>query len=222
MEKKYGRITMIVALLIVVALIGIVVWNQNRIFSIEKSMETTAYSFEGEKVPLKDVMYYIMMEEDAVNELALTYDAENPRAYWNLFISGKFVSKLAAQTACNYAIRDDLYAKEAEKLGLILSEEEKQDAKIKAQAIFDGMTEKQLNATHLTVEQITAICEQRTLVNNLCVHLAKERELEIEEDVLQKYYGLESKYFDELQETYKVVINKSLWNNISLGAVTIN
>ena len=221
-ERKNARIVIGGAFIfiLVVGVIGIVRFRNA--FDFTKALTEVAYTYKKEDVLLSDVAYYIMIEEETVNDVALEYDPENPKAYWNLHISQNFVSEEAAKTAREYSIRDQLYSIEANAAEIKTTQEEMGDIQTKAKAMIQDMTEKQASVLRLQEKQIEKALTQNLLADKYVLFLAEKNQVEKSEKVLSAYYGINSKYFQELKKKYKVKINKGLWKQISLGDISIN
>ena len=221
-EHKNARIVIGGAILfaLILSIIGVIRFRNT--FDFTASLKDIAYTFEDKKVLLNELTYYIMIEEETVNDVALEYDSENPKAYWNLHISQTFVSEEAAKTVREYSIRDQLYSLEAKKAEIKLTEEEMADIQVKAKAIKDDMTEKQNKVLQLKEKQIKKALVQKLLADKYVLFLAEKNKVEKSEKILSAFYGINSKKFRELKKTYKVEINKELWQYISLGDISIN
>jgi len=221
-DRKNARIVIggAIIFILIVGAIGIVRFRNA--FDFTKELTEVAYTYKNQEVLLSEVAYYIMIEEETVNDVALEYDPENPNTYWNLHISQTFVSEEAAKTAREYSIRDQLYSIEAKAVGVKLAPEEMKDIKTKAKAMIQDMTEKQSSVLQLREKQIEEALIQNLLADKLVLFLAEKNQVEKSEKVLSAYYGINSKYFQELKKTYQVKINKELWKQISLGDISIN
>lgn len=215
----------IVATGVLIFLIGVGIFSIYRvanIFDFTKSLGDVAYTFKDREIYLSEVAYYIMIEEESVNETALEYDPEKPKAYWNLHISQTFVSEEAARTAREYSIRDQIYSLEAAKMGIKLTKEEVDEIQMKAEIIKDDMTEKQHKVLRLTKDQIQKALTQKALSDQYVLALSEKNHIKKEEKVLSAYYGINSNYFKDLKKKYHVEINEKMWNEISLGDISIN
>lgn len=221
-ERKNARIVIGGAIIFILVVGAIGITRFRNAFDFTKELTKVAYSYNEEDVLLGEVAYYILIEEETVNDVALEYDPENPKSYWNLHISQTFVSEEAAKTAREYSIRDQLYSIEAKAVGIKLTPEEMEDIKTKAKAMIQDMTEKQSSVLQLQEKQIDEALIQNLLADKYVLFLAEKNQVEKSEKVLSAYYGINSKYFQELKKTYKVKINKELWQQISLGDISIN
>ena len=221
-ERKNARIVIggAIIFILIVVVIGIVRFRNA--FDFTKELNEVAYTFKKEEVLLSEVAYYIMIEEETVNDVALEYDPEKPQTYWNLHISQTFVSKEAAKTAREYSIRDQLYSIEAKMVGIKITPEEMEDIRTKAKAMIQDMTEKQSSVLQLQEKQIEKALIQNLFADKYVLFLAEKNQVEKSEKILSAYYGINSKYFQELKKTYRVKINKELWQQISLGDISIN
>lgn len=207
--------------LILLASVTTLVYRSKTAFSYEKALEKTAIRIIEEKIPLKSLSYYFMIEEESVNETALAYDEENPKAYWGLYINQAFVSEEARNTAIDYFLRDHLYYQLAMQEGMSLTQEEWEEIYLKTEDIIEGLTEKQ-KSLHMTEEDIEQALAENQLADNYVLKQAKEQELQITEEVLSAYYGINSTFFKELKEEKQVTYNEKLLEEIKLGSLTIN
>ncbi len=222
--RKNSPNTIILISVIVCIFLGLgvcLIYRSVTKFHYEKVLDQEAISTADGAIRLRDLSYYFMMEEESVNEIALTYDENNPKAYWGLYINNTFVNKEAKETAIDYCLRDTLYAHKATEEGFCLSKEEQGEIHTKATMMLEDMTEKQKSLC-MTEEDLVLALSNQKLANNYVIHLAKKEGIELTEEVLSAYYGLNSKYFKAEKEGKSVKINQKLLDHISLGSLTIN
>lgn len=222
-EIKEIKITVVFVSVVILVIIGIFAFSHIRWknhFSYEKSLDETLFTYSGGKAKLRDITYYIMIEEEAVNEAATAYDADNVKAYWNLHINNSFVSDEAKQKALDYCTRDILYAQLAREEGIEVTIEQDMEIQKKTKNILEGLTEKQ-KALGLTGEDIYTALVNNQLADNYVIWQAEERELTMTEKVLSAYYGINSKFFQTTKGKAEFKLNKDLWAEITLGDLTI-
>ena len=217
--------TMLTVLLVTTAVIAaavvLLIINNNSMFQYERSLDKTVLIVQGEEVKLKELSYYFMIEEESVNETALTYDPENPRAYWNLYINSTFVSVAARDTAIDYFLRDRLYYRLAMEEGMGLTEEEWEEVYRRADAMVTDMTPKQ-QRLGMTEEDLIIALEKHQMADNYVLKHAKEQELTMSEEVLSAYFGLNSPFFKEQKQKAEVKYKDRILDKIRLGNLTIN
>ena len=115
------------------------------------------------EVSLREMSYYIMLSEANVNQLAEVYNSENTHQFWNIFTNHTFIKTKAKEEAYDSCIRDVIYVQEAVNANIMLTDEERTQADLRAQDIADGMTLKQQEVTRLTAEDLIPIIERITL-----------------------------------------------------------
>lgn len=221
-DHRNAKIVVSIVAIFIIAVGIFSIYRVANIFDFTKSLNDVAYTYQDHPVLLKEVAYYIMIEEETVNETALEYDAENPKSYWNLHISQTFVSEEAAKIAREYSIRDQLYSIEAKKAGIKLEKDEISEIQMKAETIAEDMTSKQQRVLQLTQKQIETALTQKALSDHYVIALSEKNHLDKQEKVLSAYYGINSKFFKDLKQKYEVQINKKMWKQISLGDISIN
>lgn len=223
-QKKELRANLIFAAVVTLMLIGITIacvnrWNNE--FSYVKELDETLFIYDGKEVELREITYYIMIEEESVNQVAGEYDPMNTNAYWNLHVNGEYVSDKAKEVALDYCVRDIIYAYKAKEVDLELSESQIADIEQKAKNIFEGLTEKQLDLG-LTQEDIYKALYNNLLADEYILLMARKDGVKMEEKVLSAYYGINSYFFKRTKAELDFVLNEALWEEISLGSLTID
>ncbi|MBE5906669.1 MAG: hypothetical protein E7277_07770 [Lachnospiraceae bacterium] len=210
----------IFAVFIVLAVSAFVVKRVTR-FEYGKCADDIAIFMKQGDVKLRELTYYFMVEEESVNEQALTYNPDNPKEYWGLYINNSFVNKEAKKVALKYFLRDRMYAGIAEEAGMKLSKTEQSEIREQAKGMFENLTKKQ-KALSITEEDLHRSLTENKLASKWVISLAKQEKLTMSEDVLSAYYGINSDYFKKQRKQSEVHMNKNLLNKISLGGLTIN
>ena len=183
------------------------------------------------EVTLKELGYYICKAETEGNITALNYDADDPKAYWNLYMNqdgsnSGYVSDLARDAALDYCIRDTLYGIEAEKNGFTLGRDELADAEYDAEKMYSELTEKAKKNTGLDENLMKEMVEREYTAHAYMRSLA-ENDVENGDaanvlEAVTKYYDIGGSYYTDLLGNYSITVNDELWNNVRVGFVTIN
>ncbi len=222
-KREEKRLAITAIAIAVVVIIGISIFSINRWnnrFSYEKCLDETLFIYSDKEVELRAVTYYIMVEEEAVNQAAQAYDPLNTNAYWGLHLNEGFVKDKAKETALNYCVRDILYAQVARENELRLSEEVIADLELKAKEIYNGLTQKQLDLG-MTEDDIYQALYNNKLADEWVLLMAKKDKVTISEAVLSARYGINSYYFKTIKVKYGFQLNEELWAEISLGHLTL-
>ena len=184
-------------------------------FSYTDSLEETVLTVEDEQVSLKEISYYILVAETNYNEAARIYNEDNLHAFWNINLYFKFFRNMAKQSVIDACTRDNIYYQQALKEGYTLSEEALEDIQNRALQEISKLTEQQMKLTEYQmsdmVNVLTKISYAREYAESLMAEGYTEQELDTDG----------SKY-KEIKQDYSVEINRKIWNNITLGKVTIN
>ena len=164
-----------------------------------------------------ELAWYVLRMERAVNEQALLYNAEDPKAYWKLRISkqdeASYIYEMAKDTVTDYAVRDLIYAREAENAGFSLDPEEKKSIRYDAEREWLKMTEREKSATGLDTGVLqNAMERERTAA-------AYMRSLQDE--------GIEGvdvggSYYASLMERYQAELMPEIDGQLRLGTITVN
>lgn len=219
--RKYRAVLIGIAAGFLLLAAASLIYQRATLFHYGRYADKTVITMKYGKVKLRELSYYFMIEEESVNESALAYNPDNPKEYWGLYIENTFVNREAKKTALNYFLRDRIYAKRAAAKGVKLSSSEKEEISLQAKEMHEGLTEKQ-KTLDITEKDLKKALTENKLANNWVISLAEKKGLTMSEEVLNAYYGINSRYFKELKKRQKVHYNKQILDKISLGSLTIN
>jgi len=184
-------------------------------YAINKSLDQIVISVGKDKIPMKEAVYYILVVESNTNEMALKYNENNPLSYWNMWINNEFVSNIARDSVVDTCIRDNIYYQEAKKEGFELSKAEEDEAYNQAKKEHKALTTKQYELTKYNLSEMYAVIKKIHLVkkylNSLMLSGLSEEELDIG-----------GNYYNDLKTKYKITKNDEVWEQISLGRLSIN
>lgn len=219
-RKTYHHIFFICTLIILLcASLVVFIYGINKeksAFVFNKHLEDTILTINDEKYDLQYISYYIMKIEGDTNECALAYNSSNPKSYWNLFISNTFVKDAAKDAAIDTLIRDILYYNEAIKLDISLTNKELDTASSNTDNVFKAMTGKMMDNTNFTYEYLFNIEKRNLLAQKYAQYIVDKDHLE------QSSLEVGGDYYNSLRESYGITINYDVWDNITLGEITIN
>ena len=178
-----------------------------------------AVSADGRETEMSvgELSWYIIRMERAVNEQALRYNADDPKAYWKLRISNRdeasYIYELAKDTVTDYATRDLIYAREAEAAGFVPDAEEMQKIRYEAEREWLKLTEREKSATGLDADTLQRAMERERTAAAYMRSLGEEGTEGV--DVGGAYYA-------SLKERYQVDMLPELEGQLRLGMITIN
>lgn len=188
-------------------------------FEYEKHLEDWIISVDGEKVTLREFGYYILIMERDTQETALTYDAECPMNYWNLYIgtAGKigYVRNISKEYAIEYCIRDKVYQQIMESSEFTFPQEVMEEIEEKVILLAEDFSETQLRTVGLTKEQF----------------MEKAREIEVVHQFLESYtesgikaeeLDISGEYYQEVCLDKDILTNQELADAITFGSITVN
>ena len=216
MYKKY-ILTIVLAIIVVV--LGFYSINANgkrQKIDYQSSLDKLAVTVNESKLTLKDLAFYVAYEEYEVENQAHVYNPDNTNKYWNTHIDGEFVRITARDSAMQMAVHDEIFFQMAVEEGVKLTDEEK-------------------NYVRNTVNDFKNDMEDYGQLENLDIDI-KVYEDTIEKIALaQKYqeiyaelkghkksdYDFENEKYKKLLKNNKYKINKSIWERIEMGNITL-
>lgn len=224
MKEKRG--IWIFVFVIVAILAVLVVYRVKTGFVFESDLDQPVLTIDETVVTLKEISYYIMEVENTGDEYARIYNPDNPLEYWGLYMneetSAGYVSDLARMAAMNYCIRDNIYYLEAQKAGVELTEEEREDVQTDAKDYYANMSQRQKEVTQLLPEDLEIILEKITLTRKYMLQLSSQEEDVSALEAVTVHYDVGGDYYEGLKNSYTVKVNERIWEQIRPGHITIN
>lgn len=221
-EERKRNIIVILVFVVFMLITGISVYVKTHTqYDHAKWRDKTVCMIENTEIKLYELNYYIMIEEETVDEMARAYDEENPRKYWNVYMNHTYVSTEAREFVKKYFLRDYLFALKAKKSGMTLSEDEANEIEERSIAIFEGLTEKQIEAG-IKKEDIYEALFNNALSDKFVIEMANKDGRTLDERVISAYYGINSYYYKNVVKEYNVKWKDNIIDKVKMGMITIN
>lgn len=182
-------------------------------FRIEEHEEEWIYSIDGESTSLRKIGYYILVMETNYSMVSYEYDEGNADHFWNLWTGEGYFRQLAKEQIIEAAVRDAIYCREAQKEGILLTEEEL--------LVIEEMARDEINKMNSYQRSIFAydledMIEIRTRIKYAEKYVTKR----MQEGVSREQLEVGGDEYQHIEEAYKVEINKTLWNQVNIGTLT--
>ena len=224
--KKEAFIAIIVMCAVLIVMIVLGIFRMNKGFVYRDNLDTIVITVNDTNISLKELTFYIMKVEETGQERALLYNEDNPLAYWNLYMQNEnqdsgYMTNIAKQSAIDYCIRDNIYAKEAAKAGIEFTADEDEDLRYDAQTAFELMTNRQRMASELTSDDFYIILYKQQLSFKYMAYMAENDKDGTLESIMLKY-DVGGTYYESLKMNYDIYINKDVLDNVKVGYVTVN
>lgn len=191
-------------------------------YRLNEHLDECAFSItspygQSSELTMADLSRYIMRIEREGDIHAKAYDANDTSAYWKLRIStdqeAAYISTMGKKTVMDYALRDEIYAMEAQHAGFAPDEDAFKDLHYEAEREYLKMSEREKLSTGLTVEAIEENMKKETLVHEYMVYL---------NDVAGEGTDVGGAYYEGLKQTYEVSEHTDVTEPLRIGYVTIN
>ena len=132
-----------------------------------------------------------------------------------------YITDIARRTAIDFCVRDNIYALEAEKAGLVLTDEEMEDLRYDAEQFYVKVSVKGRENTHIDVLSIEKAMRTERLAYKYIMQLANEDEEGVLQSVVLKY-NVGGLYYEALKNDYNIKIENTILNEVNFGFVSIN
>ncbi len=219
-NKKIDTVLRLAVIVTVIAALGVAVLlsHQNRQYLVySENLDAVAVKVDVQELTLRDLAFYVLYEEQNVEEKALVYDAENTRAFWNVHTNQAFVQTDAKDAAMDMAVHDYLFYNAALENGLALNEEEKQALEQRRTDFWEDLYDVQKDNLPVDYEVINDSMRKIALAEKYQMLLATETGKTF---AGYSYDGYD--YEQWLKENdVKIKVNKKVWDRINFGNVTL-
>ena len=169
------------------------------------------------KLTFEDLAFYVVYEEQKVEQDALVYNPSNTNKYWNLHVDGQFIRITARDSAMQMAIHDEIFYQMAVKENTELTEDEINYAK-NTQIDFESDMEDFGQTDKLNVKQ--------SVYNDTIMKIAlaqKYQEIYAQMNgVSVDAYNFDGDSYKKLLKENSYKINKRLWKNVRFGKVSLH
>ncbi len=180
-------------------------------------LDDVALTVDGQDLTLRDMTFYVLYEERQIEEQAIIYNSDSTKDYWNLHVDGIFISVDARKTAAGMAAHDTIFYNEAMEMGLALTEEEEAYLANEITDFWEDLYDIQLERLPVDEETINESIRRMALAQKYQVFIASEN------DRLYHEYDWDGYDYELLvEESHDIEINKSIWNRVQMGEVTLH
>ncbi len=218
-KKLTGKITqaVLLALLAIVLLYGIYVsYVKHTALDYLQNLEEVAVYVDEEAITLGDMGFYVLRQEQLIEEKAAIYNPDSTKDFWNIHVNGIFIQAQAKKAALEMAIHDRVFYKEAVKEGIVLTSEEKQQLENRRTDFWSDLFDEQKERLPGTYESINATIKE--------IALAEKYQWQLMEKMNTTHAGLGYDGYDFkkiLKEEHKVRVNHIIWDRVVFGDITL-
>jgi len=189
--------------------------NRNKLDYFEH-LEDTAVTVDSENITFADLGFYILYEEQKVEEQARIYNPDSPKDYWNMHTNDTFIQREAKDAVMGMVIHDHLFYTLAVEEGLdTLTDSEEQDLQFAITDFWEDLYDAQWE--HLP-------CDEDTINEQIRIAAVAEKyqtKLAQEKGPSFAAYNYDGYYYEQMLNEHKVTINNKLWKRFVLGDITL-
>ena len=178
-------------------------------------LSETVLTVDGENLTLADMAFYVIYQEDKVEKQAAIYDSSDTTKYWKSHVNGRFLVNIAKEAVVQMAVRDVIYSRQAESVGITLTAAELEQLQERVDEFYDVLTTEQKEAVGVDKITIAATMHKAALAEKVASGLA------IMNGVSPNAYGTEGAAYQQELAQHTYTLNETLWGGVNLGYISI-
>ena len=229
-SKRFTYVLLpVIILIVVVALLGIYVYSRisKPSYDFNDNLDVTVLSVNDEDVTFRELGYYIVYVEKTFDQMARSYNPDNPADFWKTHFSAgvnsTFTDDYAKSLVRELYIYDYIMEKEAGTRGVALTDAEKSAAVKSGEEEYTKISEKGKTALGITNELVVAYFLRRKLVEKYVNQAAEEiKNNGFQGDVSAQLNYNGEFYLNQIKSRYQVKYDQKQWDNMPMGKITIN
>ncbi len=176
----------------------------------------TAVTIDEKDISFQDLAFYILFEEQKVEEQARIYNPDSPKDYWNIHTNDTFIQREAKDVVMGMAIHDHIYYQLAIDEGMdTLTDVEEQDLTFAMTDFWEDLYDEQWE---------NLPCDEETINNQMRIAAIAEKYQQYlfeENGPSFAAYNYDGYYYGLIREQHSVKINSKLWDRFVLGDITL-
>lgn len=216
MKRQKIRFTSVLLLIVLLLAIYSLAHGQRKnYYTYSEALDQVAVVVDGRNLTLADLAFYVVYEEQAVEEDAFIYNPENTGEYWNIHTNGTFVRTAAKETAMNMAIHDEIFYQLAMQEGIALDEKETAYMENTRMDFWSDTGEEAIEKLGVKKDVLNASMEKIALAQKYQSLLAEMNDADFEE------YSFNGSAYEKMQEEHECEIKEGVWERVHFGSVTV-
>ena len=181
-----------------------------------ENLDAVAVTVDGEDITLRDMYFYVLYEEQVVEEAAEIYDDSQTRRFWNVHTNQSFVQEEVKDNIIGMAVHDEVFYQMARERNLVLTSEEKTRLDHRRDDFWADLYDVQLDTLPVSYDEVNATMKHVALAQKAQGLLVDETE-----GVSYTGYNWDGKDYEQLLEEHDVKVNKKVWNRVIIGNVSL-
>lgn len=233
-KSKKDRMRYVIAPIAVVMVFiiaaGVVLYQRRTApgYNFADNMDATVISIDGESITWKDTAVYIYDIEARFDELAKSYNPNDPTEFWRVHFSAgensTFTNDYAKSFVKELCVYDYVMEKEAAKADISLTDAEKKEAEAEARLWYQKLSEKALMNLAITQEAAIIMFTRRKLVKKYVAEASKSMTQSgySQTDLVSQLSFDGEFYKGSIKSQYDISYDESQWEKMPIGTITIN
>ena len=212
---KQGKFWLIiVAILLLTGVLSVYSYTRKEPKVYAEEVDQVLLTVDDRTLTVGDLAYYIIAEEQHIEQQARIYDMEDTNRYWSIRLKGmSFLKSEARRLVIETAVHDEIFYQMAKEKGVILDEDEQRLLESRQYDIWSDLTEEQQAALGVTKKALWKRMGE--------IALAQKYQIEygMEHSVIAEDYEVDGEGYAELLKEHHYHVNETLWGRLPFGNI---
>lgn len=181
-----------------------------------ENLDEVAVTIDDEDILFSDLIFYVLFQEQKIEEQARVYNPDSPKDYWNAHTNGMFIEREAKDAILEMAIHDHIMYKRASDAVTVLSSDEKKELEDARSKFWESLYEGQLEKLPLEYEVGNRIMKEIAIIESYEARIANK-------DDEKTFAGLGWDGYDykQIKKEHKIKINRKKWDRVVVGDISL-
>lgn len=219
-KGPWGILLAVVLLLLAVGLYRFGSWkgSQRDVIVYTEHLDEPAVTVDGKERTLRDLSYYVGLQEMEGQKQALRMDEKHPRSYWNTLVKkGRSIKESTREQTIQMAVHDEIFYQMAVKEKTVLSEEEEKALLDHETDFWEDLQEyKGPESLGIDRKQLHSIMERVALAQRYQTLYALSKGADY------KDYEYNREGYQEILKNHEYQINHKVWNRIDFANIVVD
>lgn len=216
MKLKIRFTTVLLLIVVIFGVICIPSGQRKTYYTYSNVLDKTVVQVDGNDLTLEDLAFYVIYQEQKVEEQAFLYNPKRTGEYWSIRTRDTYVRESAKEATMNLAIHDEIYYQMALAAGVELDAEDETHLSNTQMDFWSDLPEGTLEKTGVSKDVINESMQKAALAEKYQHLLAAMHEADFEA------YSASGEGYHNLLKEHVCEVQEDVWERVHFGSITLD